>query len=243
MTFIWKQHSFRFSSVQYFGYFLHILSFSSSLRWAASQCTWTSVNSACTKSFCKLKLFLACLLQWLFGYNFSVTKAWQCNSASYTKILLHQNFACWKQLKFFHFVWKSASAWKSISHCKLFEVIWFYIVLCLHIKVAKRPPLTHIFALFWNTYDFLQSLRLQSGSSAFKQSNANTKCESLKEGSATSLKKGAPRRQPCSPSLISTPALNYVQTKELASFYIELMKVLCDVIKIFFDHSVMLRIA
>jgi len=31
-------------------------------------------------------------------------------------------------------------------------------------------------------------------------------------------KKGAPRRQPCSPFLISTPGLNYIQKKELASF-------------------------
>jgi len=38
--------------------------------------------------------------------------------------------------------------------------------------------------------------------------------------------------------------LQYIQKKELASFYntIELIKVLCKVIKIFFDHSVMLRI-
>jgi len=66
----------------------------------------------------------------------------------------------------------------------------------------------------------------------------------LKRGPATSLKKGAPRRQPCSLSLISTPAFNYIQKEELASFYstIELIKVLCNVIKIFFDHSIMLRI-
>jgi len=35
-----------------------------------------------------------------------------------------------------------------------------------------------------------QSLRLQSGSSAFKQNNAKTIRESLKVGSATYLKKG-----------------------------------------------------
>ena len=80
----------------------------------------------------------------------------------------------------FYFVWKFASARQSISHCKLFEVIWFYIILCLHIKVVKGPPLAHIFALFWKTY--LQSLRLQSGSSAFKENNAKTKGASLKEG-------------------------------------------------------------
>jgi len=44
---------FQFSTAQYLGYFLHILSFSTSLLWAASHCTWTSVHSTCTKSFCK----------------------------------------------------------------------------------------------------------------------------------------------------------------------------------------------
>jgi len=66
-----------------------------------------------------------------------------------------------------------------------------------------------------------------------------------KRGPATSLKKVAPRRQPCSPSLTFTAALNYIQKKELASFYntIELIEVIRKVIKVFFDHSVMLRIA
>jgi len=44
----------------------------------------------------------------------------------YTKILLAES-----NLNFY-FVWKFASAWNSISHCKFFELIWFYIVLCLH---------------------------------------------------------------------------------------------------------------
>jgi len=45
-------------------------------------------------------------------------------------------------------------------------------------------------------------------------------------------------------TLISTPALGYIQKKELASFYntTELIKVLCNPIKPFFDHSVMLHI-
>ena len=92
----------------------------------------------------------------------------------------------------FYFPWKFASAWKSISHCKLFEAIWFYIVLCLHIKVVKGPPFAHNFALFWKTNDLLQSLRLQSDSSAFKQNNAKTKCESLKEGLRDNSEKKGP---------------------------------------------------
>ena len=84
----------------------------------------------------------------------------------YTKILLAESNSN------FYFVWKFASAWKPISHCKLFEVIWFYTVLYLCIKVVKGPPLAYIFALFWKTYDLLQSVWLLSGSSAFKQNNA-----------------------------------------------------------------------
>ena len=97
----------------------------------------------------------------------------------YTKILLAE------AIEIFHCVWKFASAWKSIWHYKLFEVIWFYIVLCLHIEVVKAPPLTPIFALFWKTYDLLQN-----GSSAFN--NAKTKCESLKEGLRDISKKTGP---------------------------------------------------
>jgi len=108
----------------------------------------------------------------------------------------------------FYFDWKFASAWKSISHCKLFEVIWLNIVLCLHIKFVKGTPLAHIFALFWKKYDLLQSLRLQSGSSAFKHNNAKTKCESLKEGLRDISEKWGPRddslvRLPYYPPLLS----------------------------------------
>jgi len=75
MFFIWKQHFFLFSTVQSLCYFLHVFSFPTSLRWAASHCTSTSVNSGCTKFFCYPQLvFLAYLLQWLFGYNFTVTE-------------------------------------------------------------------------------------------------------------------------------------------------------------------------
>jgi len=66
-----------------------------------------------------------------------------------------------------------------------------------------------------------------------------------KRGPRHLWKKGAPGRQRCSPSLIFTSALNYIAyKKELASFYntIELIKVLCNVLKVFFDHSVMLLI-
>jgi len=53
--------------------------------------------------------------------------------------------------------------------------------------------LAHIFALFWKTYDLLESLRLKSGSSAFKQNNYKTKCGSPKEGPRDILEKRGPR--------------------------------------------------
>jgi len=55
-----KTALFPASTVQYLGYVLHILSFSTSLQCAAPHCTSASVNPACTTSFCKSKLvFLA----------------------------------------------------------------------------------------------------------------------------------------------------------------------------------------
>jgi len=160
--------------------------------------------------------------------------------------MLHKNFICWNQFNVFHFVWKFTSAWKSISHCKFLKLFDFTLFFVYTLQLLKAP-LAHIFALFWNTYDLLQSVRFQGGSLAFKQSNAKTKYESLRGASRHLWKKGAPRRPPRSApiiSAISTPALNYIRKKELASFYntIELTKVLCNVIKIFFCHSVMLRI-
>ena len=64
-----------------------------------------------------------------------------------------------------------------------------------------------------------------------------------KRGPASSLTKGDPETT----ALFTFPNIHpcsQLHTKELASFYntTELIKVLCNVIKIFFDHSVMLRI-
>jgi len=60
MTFIWKQHFFRFSTVQYLGYFCTFFAFLPAfcgwrLFYQPSVGTWTSLNLACTKSFCKSK--------------------------------------------------------------------------------------------------------------------------------------------------------------------------------------------
>jgi len=65
-----------------------------------------------------------------------------------------------------------------------------------------------------------------------------------KRGPATSLKKGGPETT----AMFAFPNIHLCSQlhtkKELAPFYntIELIKVLCNVIKVFFDHCVMLRI-
>ena len=155
-----------------------------------------------------------------------------------------QKFYSLKAIKIFYFVWKFASARKYISHCKLFEVIWFYIVLCPHIKLVKGPPFAHFLLYFEKHMAYSRACGSRVFHQLLNKTMQKNKCESLKEGHSDIFEKGGPRRQPCSPSLISTPALSYIQKKELASFYntIDLIKVLWNVIKIFFDHSVMLRI-
>ena len=62
-----------------------------------------------------------------------------------------QKFYLLKANQIFHFVWKFASSWKPISHCKLFEVIWFYIAICLHIKLLKGPH-WHIFLFYFENH-------------------------------------------------------------------------------------------
>ena len=57
-----------------------------------------------------------------------------------SKVLYIRKFS----LKIFHIVWEFASAWKCISHCELFEVIWFWNVLCPHIIVVEGPFLAHL---------------------------------------------------------------------------------------------------
>jgi len=51
-----------------------------------------------------------------------------------------QKFHLLKAIEIFHFVWKFASAWKSISHYKWFEVIWFYtnIYPCSRLHTKER---------------------------------------------------------------------------------------------------------
>ena len=155
-----------------------------------------------------------------------------------------QKFCSLKAIYIFSFVRKFASAWKSISHCKLFEVVWFYIVLCLRIKVVKGTPLAHFLLYFKKHMTCSRACGSRVVHQLLNKTMQKLSAKVSKRVPRHLWKKGAPRRQPCSPSAISTPALNYIQKKELASFYdtIELFKILCNVIKIFFDHSVMLRI-
>jgi len=105
----------------------------------------------------------------------------------------------------------------------------FHIVNCLKsfdftlfivytIKLLKGP-LWHIYLLYFEKH---MTCSRACGSTVVHQ-RLNKTMQKLsakvsKRGSAISLKKGGPTRQPCLPSLISTPALNYIQKKELTSF-------------------------
>ena len=96
--------------------------------------------------------------------------------------ILHKKFTCWKQFKFF-----------ILSGNLLLRECPFHIANCLKLFDFTVFFVYTLIALFWKTYDLLQSLRLQSGSSASKQNNAKTKCESLKEGPRDISEKEGPR--------------------------------------------------
>jgi len=124
-----------------------------------------------------------------------------------TKILLAESNSN------FYFVWKFASAWKSISHCKLFEVIWFYIVLCLHIKVVKGP-LWYIFLLCFEKH---MTCSRACGSRVVHQLLNKTmqklSANASRRGPATSLKKGGPETTALLAFPNIHPALNNIQKK------------------------------
>jgi len=156
--------------------------------------------------------------------------------------MLHKNFTCWKQFKFFILsgnLLLRDSPFHTVNCLKLFDFTLFFVYT---LKLLKGP-LWHIFLLYFEKHIF-RACGSRVVHQLLKKIMQKLRAKVSKRGPATSLKKRAPRRQPCSPFQISTPALNYIQKKELVSFYntIELIKVLCNVIKIFFDHSIMLRI-
>jgi len=94
--------------------------------------------------------------------------------------MLHKNFTCWKQFKFFILsgnLLLRDSPFHTVNCLKLFDFTLFFVYT---LKLLKGL-LWHIFLLYFEK-TYLQSLRLQSGSSAFKENNAKTKGESLKEG-------------------------------------------------------------
>ena len=154
--------------------------------------------------------------------------------------MLHKNFTCWKQFKFFILsgnLLLRESPFGTVNCLKLFDFTLFFIYT---LKLLKGP-LWHIFLLYFEKHMTCCRVVHQLLNKAMR----NAKLSAQRGAPRDLWKKGIPRRPPRSPTLVSTPALDYIPKKELASFYntIELVKVLCNVIKIFFDHSVMLRIA
>jgi len=107
--------------------------------------------------------------------------------ACYTKILLAESNLD------FYFVWKFASAWKSISHCKLFEVFLFYIVLCLHIKVGKGPLCPIFLLCFEHHMTCSRACDSRVVHQLLNKTVQKLSAKASKRGPATSLKIGDPR--------------------------------------------------
>ena len=164
--------------------------------------------------------------------------------APYILQMLQKNFTCWKQFKFLilsgNFLLRE-SLFHIVNCLKLFDFTLFFV----YTLELLKGPLWHIFLLYFEKHmTFSRACGSRVVHQLLNKTMQKLSAKVSKRATQHLWKKGAPKRQPHSPPLISTPALDYIQKKELASFYntIELIKVLCDVIKIFFDHSVMLRI-
>ena len=136
---------------------------------------------------------------------------------------LHKNFTYWMQFKFFilsGYVLLREGPFHIVNCLKLFDFTLFFVYT---LKLLKGPR-WHISLLYFEKHMTCSGAcgsRVVHQLSTFKQNNAKTKCESLRGAPPYLWKKGArgPKRQPCSPSLISIPALNYIQKKEQASLY------------------------
>ena len=77
----------------------------------------------------------------------------------YNLHMLHKNFTYWMQFEFFILsgnLLLRESLFHTVNYLKLFDFILFFVYT---LKLLKGPPLVHIFALFWKTYDLLQGLR------------------------------------------------------------------------------------
>jgi len=101
-----------------------------------------------------------------------------------------------------------------IVSCLLLNFILFF----AYILKLFKGPLRHRFLLYFEKHATFSRACGSRVVHQLKQNNAKISAKVSKRGPATCLKNGAPRRQPCSPSPISTPALNYTQKKERTVF-------------------------
>jgi len=119
-----------------------------------------------------------------------------------------------------------------IVNClKLFN---FTLLFVYTLKLLKGP-LCDIFLLYFEKrMTFSRACGSRVVHQLLNKTMQKLSAEVLKRGPETTALFAFPDIHPCS----------QLHTKEPASFYnkIELIKVLCNVIKIFFDHSLMLRI-
>jgi len=136
--------------------------------------------------------------------------------------MLHKNSTSRMQFEFFIFsgnLLLRESPFHIVNCLKFFDFTLFFVHT---LKLLKGPLI--FFALFVLYFEKHMTCYGACGSRVDHQllnkSMQNLSAQFSKRGPAISLKKGGPRRQPCSPSLTSTTAVNYTQTEALmASFY------------------------
>jgi len=136
----------------------------------------------------------------------------------YTKILLAE---CNLNFIFSGNMLLRESPFHIVNCLKFFDFTLFFVYT---LKLKAPLIFCFIFALFLLYFEKHMTCYGACGSRVVHQllnkSMQKLNAKFSKRGPAISLKKGGPRRQPCSPSLTSTTALNYTQKKELmASFY------------------------
>ena len=163
----------------------------------------------------------------------------------YILYMLHKNFNGWKQFKFFILsgnLLLRESPFHIINCLKLFDFTLFF---AYTLKLVKGS-LRRMFLLYFEKH---MTWSRACGSRVFHQLSNKTiqklSAQDSERGARdTAEKRGSRDDRLVHLPLISTTVLDNIQRKELASFYstIELNKVLYNVIKTFFDHSVMLRI-
>ena len=209
--------------------------------WVSDLRAWVKIAESCLKTLYNLWYVICTIYGHEKGSTAPVCSRYIKKAPLYFKHAT-QKFNRWKQFKFFILsanLLLRESPFHIVNCLKLLDFTSFFVY-----TLKLLNTLVHFVLYFEKHMTYSKACGSRVVLQLFNKTMQKLSAKVSKRGPATSLTKGGPIRQPCSPSVVSTPALNYIQKKKLPSFYntIELIKVVCNVIKIFFDHSVILRI-